>query len=83
MTTPESQEEDKLFLPDPEPEPIVVIVRALCGFVFGLFWAGVFWVQLRGPGMAPTLLLFTVLPVVFAYAAARHGDGFWKYWRRD
>lgn len=79
----EPQEEEKLFLPDPEPEPIVIKVRAVCGFVFGLFWACVFWVQLRGLGMAPTLLLFTVLPVAFAYGAARYGDEFWKQWRRD
>lgn len=82
MSASEPQEEEKLFLPDPEPEPVVVWVRAICGFLFGLFWAGVIWINLHGPERVPTLLLFTVLPAAFAYAAARYGDPFWESWRR-
>ena len=81
MTTPR-HEEEKLFLPDPEPEPLVVKVRAVCGGLAGLAVAGVAWLRLGGVGMLPTMLLFVGVPVVFAYLAVRYGDAFWERWIR-
>ena len=78
MTEPKlPQEEEKLFLPDPEPEPIVVKVRALCGFLIGLFIAGATWLKMREMDQIWTILLFTVVPVGLAWCAAKWGDGFW------
>ena len=81
MTTPRAEEEE-LFLPDPEPEPIAAKLRAVCGFLVGLGIAGVTWLKLHGLGQAGTMLLFTVMPVGFAYCAARWGDAFWA-WLKD
>ena len=76
------QEEEKLFLPDPEPEPVVVKVRAVCGGLAGLVVAGVFWLQVGGLGHILTGLLFTVVPAVIAYLAVKYGDTFWERWIR-
>lgn len=81
MTKPR-QEEEKLFLPDPAPEPIVVKVRAVCGGLAGLVAAGVFWLEIGGVGPIPTALLFIGVPVVVAYLAVRYGDAFWERWIR-
>jgi hypothetical protein len=78
---PEKREEP-LFLPDPEPEPIVVKVRAVCGGLAGTGVAAVIWFELNGPGPIPTALLFIALPAVFAYLAVRYGDEFWERWIR-
>jgi len=78
------QEEEKLFLPDPEPERIVVVVRAVCGALAGLFVAGVNWLKFfEELGRAPTILLFLSLSVAFSYWATRYGDVFWERWRRN
>jgi len=82
MTQPKPQEEDKLFLPDPEPEPIVVKVRAVCGGLAGLVVAGVLWLRVGGVGPILTALLFIGVPVVLACLAVRCGDGFWERWIR-
>ena len=83
MKTPRPQEE-KLFLPDPEPEPIVVKVRAVCGGLAGIVVAGVAWIRLGGLGPVLTGLLFIGVPAVFGYLAIRYGDEFWERWiRRD
>ncbi|MBW8848678.1 MAG: hypothetical protein JF607_27425 [Burkholderiales bacterium] len=81
MTAPEPREE-KLFLPDPEPEPIVVKVRAVCGGLAGLFAAAVIWLKLGGAGPIATVLLFIGAPVLTAYGAVRYGDAFWERWIR-
>ncbi|MDR7267742.1 hypothetical protein J2X20_000371 [Pelomonas saccharophila] len=74
--------EEKLFLPDPEPEPIVVKVRAVCGGLAGIVAATVLWFRLGGLGVIPTALLFIVVPGVVAYLAVRYGDTFWERWIR-
>jgi len=81
MTKPKPPEE-RLFLPDPEPKPIVVKVRAVCGGLAGLGAAAVLWAKLGGIGPIPTTLLFIVVPAVVAYVAARYGDAFWERWIR-
>jgi hypothetical protein len=81
MTRPELPEE-KLFLPDPELEPVVIKVRAVSGGLAGLVVAGVFWLQVGGLGPALTALLFIGIPAVIAYLAVRYGDTFWERWIR-
>lgn len=81
MKKPESREE-KLFLPDPKPEPIVVKVRAVCGGLAGIVAAAVLWLRLGGVGPVPTVVLFIVVPAVIAYLAVRYGDTFWEHWIR-
>ena len=76
------QREEPLFLPDPEPEPIVVMVRAVCGGLAGLVCALVIWLRLGGIGPLATALLFIAVPVVIAYLAVRYGDQFWERWMR-
>lgn len=82
MTKPKLPQEEKLFLPDPEPEPIVVKVRAVCGGLAGIVAAAVLWLKLGGFGPMPTALLFIVVPAVVAYLAVRYGDSFWERWIR-
>lgn len=72
---------EPLFLPNPEPNGLVVLVGAVCGFLVGLGAAGLVYLGLRGLGPISTLLLFTVVPVAFAYAAARWGRVFWEFLR--
>lgn len=73
--------EDKLFLPDPQPERIVLIVRAVCGLLAGLFVAGVSWLKyLSGLGTWPTVLWFAAWGAAFAWLAMRLGDAFWERW---
>jgi len=79
MKKPEPREE-RLFLPDPEPEPIVVKVRAVCGGVAGIVAAAVIWLRLHGLGPIPTALLFICMPAVVGYLAVRYGDTFWERW---
>lgn len=81
MTGPK-QEEEKLFLPDPQPEPLVVKVRAVCGGLAGTVVAMMFWLHVGGLGPLLTVLLFVVVPAVIAYLAVRHGDTFWERWIR-
>jgi hypothetical protein len=81
MTRPQ-QEEEKLFLPDPEPDPIVVKVRAACGGLAGFVVASVLWPQAGGLGPIVTGLLFVVVPAVFEYLAVQYGDTFWERWIR-
>lgn len=83
MTDPR-QREEPLFLPDPEPEGIVVVVRAVCGALAGLFVAGVTWLNWYDDlGRIATILLFIGLPVALACWAVRHGDAFWERWIRN
>lgn len=77
MTKPHERGEP-LFLPDPEPDGIRVHLAALCGFLVGLGAASLLWLVLDRPGPIATLLLFTVVPVSFAYASARWGRVFWE-----
>ncbi|MGM9480662.1 hypothetical protein ACS5PN_05655 [Roseateles sp. NT4] len=77
MTTPRPEEE-KLFLPDPQPEPLVVKVRAVCGGLAGVVAAAVVWIKLGGLGPMLTTLLFIGMPAVCAFLAVRHGDRFWE-----
>ena len=82
MTQPREREEP-LFLPDPEPEPVVLFIRAVCGFLVGLFIAGATSLKLGGLGLTGSVLLFTVVPVGLAYLAARWGDELWRGVRDD
>lgn len=71
MTAPSPQDDEKLFLPDSEPEPVSVQLRAVCGFLIGLVFASVAWLQMRDLGQAWTILLFTTVPVGLAWCAAK------------
>ena len=79
---PSEPQEEKLFLPDPEPEPIVVKVRAVCGGLAGIVAAAVIWLRLGGLGPVTTGLLFISVPAVVGYLAVRYGDAFWERWIR-
>ena len=69
---------------DSRPEVIVVAVRAVCGFLAGLFVAGVMWLTyFSDAGRFLTILWFMAWPVAFAYAAVRWGDAFWGRWIRN
>jgi hypothetical protein len=83
MTAPKQEEEYKLFLPDPEPEPAAVTLKAVCGFLIGLVIAGVVWLQWRDLGQPLTILLFTVVPVGLAYGATKCDDEFWRNLKDD
>jgi hypothetical protein len=84
MTDPR-QREEPLFLPDPEPEGIVIVVRAVCGAVAGLFVAGVVWLNFLYDELdtVPTILWFAGMSAWFAYWTVRRGDAFWERWMRN
>jgi len=78
MTEPKQQEE-KLFLPDPGHERIVIVVRAVCGAVAGVLVAGLLWLSFQEElGHTLIVVLFVALLAAFACWAARQGDLFWE-----